>query len=227
MPFSVPEFLSPHLIHGLIASYGYFAIFGIIMLESAGIPLPGETVLIGAAAYAGMHGKLDVRLIIATAACAAIIGDNLGFWVGREFGRKALVRWGPLIGLDRRKLDLGEYLFLRHGGKIVFWGRFVALLRVFAALLAGANRYPPGRFFLFNASGGIAWACIFGTGGYLGGKSFHHVAGPLGWSMLVVAVVGVIVVWRYYKHHEEQLLADAERAMLAEREQQERARAAA
>src|SRR6202011_3143365 len=113
------SFLNQATLDGVIASYGYMAIFGIIMLESAGIPLPGETILVAAAIYAGSQHTLDIRLIIATAAAAAIVGDNIGYWLGLTLGRKALLRWGHLIGLDRRKLELGEYLFLRHGGKIV------------------------------------------------------------------------------------------------------------
>jgi membrane protein DedA with SNARE-associated domain len=202
----------------VIASYGYLAIFGIILLESAGIPLPGETILVGAAVYAGSHETLDIRLIIATAAAAAILGDNIGYWLGRTFGRQALLRWGHLRGLDQRKLDLGEYLFLRHGGKIVFLGRFVALLRVFAAVLAGANRFPPLQFLLFNVLGGIAWAVAFGTGGFLLGQGFHRVAGPFGWLTLAVAAIVVPLVWRYYKHHEEQLLIDAERELALRRQ---------
>lgn len=196
--------------HELIASYGLVAIFVIILLESAGIPLPGETTLIAASVYAGSHGTLDIRWIIATAAAAAIVGDNIGYWVGRTFGRNLLLRWGHWIGLDQRKLDLGEYLFLRHGGKIVFLARFVALLRVFAAVLAGANRLPPWRFLLFNALGGISWAVLFGTGGYLLGNSFSRVAGPLGWLVFTMAAVGLFYLWRYYKHHEEQMLRKAE-----------------
>jgi membrane protein DedA with SNARE-associated domain len=202
----------------LIASYGYTAIFGIVLIESAGIPLPGETALIGAAVYAGSHHTLDIRLIIATAAGAAILGDNTGYWVGRTLGRKALLRWGHLIGLDQRKLDLGEYLFLRHGGKIIFLGRFVALLRVFAAVLAGVNRFPAGRFLLFNALGGIAWAVAFGTGGYLLGREFHRAAGPFGWLTFTAAVIALFLIWRYYKHHEEQLLRDAERELALRRQ---------
>jgi membrane protein DedA with SNARE-associated domain len=218
------SFLTQTAVDELIAAYGYFAIFGIIMLESAGIPLPGETILIGAAMYAGSHHMLDIRLIIATAAAAAFLGDNIGYWVGLKLGRKALQRWGHLIGLDQRKLDLGEYLFLRHGGKIVFLGRFVALLRVFAAVLAGVNRFPAWQFLLFNALGGITWAVVFGTGGYLLGHAFDRVAGPFGWLAFTAAVIAIFLIWRYYKHHEEQLLRDAERELALQRRRHPRRR---
>jgi membrane protein DedA with SNARE-associated domain len=197
----------------IVASYGYAAIFLVVMMESAGVPLPGETTLVSAAVYAGTRHALDIEFIIAAAAAGAIVGDNIGFWVGREFGNRAVSRWGHLVGLDERKRKLGQYLFARHGGKIVFFGRFVALLRAFAALLAGVNGLPPLRFFLFNAAGGIAWATVFGLGGYFLGEGIHRIAGPIGWAVLAVALVGAIGLWRYYKRHEERLLADAEIAM--------------
>jgi membrane protein DedA with SNARE-associated domain len=194
----------------ILASYGYAAIFTIVMLESAGVPLPGETILVSAAAYAGNKHSLDIRYVIGAAACGAILGDNIGFWVGREFGASLISRWGYLVGLDERKRKLGQYLFARHGGKIVFFGRFVALLRAFAALLAGANGLSPVRFLVFNAAGGIVWATAFGLGGYLLGESIHRIAGPFGWAALIAALVFALVLWRYYKKHEERFLAEAE-----------------
>ena len=198
------------------ASYGYAAIFVIVMLESAGIPLPGETILVSAAAFAGSRHSLHLGYIIAAAAGGAIVGDNIGFWVGREFGTTLLEKWGYLIGLDERKRKLGQYLFARHGGKIVFFGRFVALLRAFAALLAGANRLPPLRFFFFNAAGGIVWATAFGTGAYVLGQGIRRIAGPFGWAALIVAAVCAVILWRYYKKNEERFLAEAEAAAARE-----------
>jgi membrane protein DedA with SNARE-associated domain len=172
--------------------------------------MPGETILISAAALAGTTHALDIRLVIAAAAGGAILGDNIGFWVGRELGEPLLAKWGHLVGLDARKRTLARYLFTRYGGSIVFFGRFIALLRAFAAVLAGANGLAPWRFFVFNALGGIVWAAIFGLGGYLLGASIHHIAGPVGWVLLIVAIIAAFVVWRYFKHHEERLLASAE-----------------
>lgn len=203
-------------IHHVVVTYGYVAVFLVVMLESAGIPLPGETILVSAAAFAGSRHTLNPGYIIAAAAAGAIVGDNIGFWVGREFGTALLSKWGDLIGLDARKRKLGQYLFARHGGKIVFFGRFIALLRAFAALLAGANRLPPLRFLFFNAAGGIAWATIFGTGGYVLGEGIRRIAGPFGWAALTVAAVCAVVLWRYYKKNEERFLADAEAAAARE-----------
>ena len=109
---------------------------------------------------------------------------------------------------------LGRFLFEPYGGSIVFFGRFVALLRAFAALLAGANGLAPWRFFVSNAAGGIVWATVFGTGGYLLGEGIRRIAGPVGWALLALAVVFAFVFWRYYKKHEEALLAKAEREMV-------------
>jgi membrane protein DedA with SNARE-associated domain len=210
---SAVHFLDVAWLQHIVASYGYAAIFLIVMMESAGIPLPGETTLVSAAIYAGTYHALDIGLVISAAAAGAIVGDNLGYWVGRRFGQRAVSKWGHLVGLDERRRKLGEYLFARHGGKIVFFGRFIALLRAFAAVLAGVNNLPPLRFFIFNAAGGIVWASIFGLGGYLLGEGIHHVAGPIGWAALAIALVLAVVFWRYYKRHEERLLAEAERAM--------------
>ena len=209
------DFIDAAWIHQILASYGYAAIVLIVMMESAGIPLPGETTLVSAAVYAGTHHVLNIELVIAAAATGAIVGDNIGYWAGREFGDPILSRWGHLIGLDARKRALGRYLFARHGGKIVFFGRFVALLRAFAALLAGVNGLPVVKFVIYNAAGGIVWATIFGLGGYLLGETIRHIAGPVGWAALALALVCAVAFWRYYKHHEERLLAQAERAMAA------------
>ena len=206
----------PDSVTAIIAGYGYYAVFLVIALESAGVPMPGETVLVSAAVYAGTTHGLDIRLVVVAAAVAAIVGDNLGFWVGRRYGQDLLTRYGPRVGLDARKQQLGRYLFKRYGGAIVFFGRFVALLRTYAALLAGANGLRPANFFLWNTAGGITWACLFGFGGYLLGKGLERVAGPVGWIALALAVVGAFALWRFYKHHEERLLDAAEREMARE-----------
>ena len=206
------DFFDGSWVEHILASYGYAAIFIVVMLESGGVPLPGETILVSAAAFAGNRHSLDIRYVIAAAAGGAIIGDNIGFWVGREFGKPLLSRWGYLVGLDERKRKLGQYLFSRHGGKIVFFGRFVALLRAFAALLAGANGLSPLRFFIFNAAGGIAWATVFGVGGYVLGAGIRQIAGPFGWAALIAAIVFAFLLWRYYKKNEQRFLDEAEAA---------------
>ncbi|MBY6243170.1 DedA family protein [Methylosinus sp. Sm6] len=194
----------------ILTTYGYWAVFVVVALESAGIPLPGETMLVGAAIYAGHSGNVRIELIIAAAAAGAIIGDNIGFWIGREFGVSLLMRYGGHVGVGPPQLRLGQYLFMRWGGAIVFFGRFVALLRILAAVLAGANRFDPLKFLFYNAAGGICWSFLFGIGGYVFGIAITRIAGPIGWIGLAGAVFGVVALWRYWKINEERLMKEAE-----------------
>ncbi len=204
-------FLIAHL-RQFIADYGYLAVFFIVALESAGVPMPGETALITAAIFAG-QGSLSLIGVIGSAAAAAILGDNAGYWVGREFGFPLIRRYGHIVRVDEGRLKVAQYLFLRHGGKIVFFGRFVALLRAFAAFLAGVNRLPWGRFLIFNALGGIVWATLFGLGGYFLGIAFEHYARPVGIALLVGAVIAAVVATRFISSHEASLRAQAEAAL--------------
>jgi membrane protein DedA with SNARE-associated domain len=184
--------LSPTWIQDLIAAYGLWVLFLVVMLESMGIPMPGETALVTAALYAGAMHQLDIVSVVLVAAAGAIIGDNIGYLIGRSIGTRLLARYGGYVRLDEARLKIGQYLFLRHGGKIVFFGRFVAFLRAFAALLAGANRMPWPHFLIMNALGGICWASLFGGGAYLFGEQMRRVAGPVG-LLLLVAAIGLVV----------------------------------
>ena len=206
-------FLHDLPIADLIASYGYLAIFLIITLESAGVPCPGETVLISSAVYAGSTGQLDIGLVIAAAAGAAILGDNLGYWAGRRWGMRLLLRYGHVIALNHGRLKLGQYLFRAHGGKIVFFGRFTAMLRAYAALLAGVNKLDAHRFFAFNALGGIAWAGSMGLGSYYCGRSIEKIAGPVGLTLLALVIFGGLALWLFVRRHETRLLTQAEIAI--------------
>ncbi|HYC25804.1 MAG TPA: DedA family protein [Roseiarcus sp.] len=201
-----------HHIHSYIHIYGYFAVLAFVCLESAGVPMPGETALVTAAIFAS-RGDLSIVGVIACAALAAILGDNIGYWVGREFGFPLVLKYGRYVNLDAPRLKLGQYLFQRHGGKIVFFGRFVAFLRAFAALLAGINRLAWPRFFFFNASGGIAWAIIFGLGGYFLGHAFERYARSVGIAALILAIIGAVAASRFIAHHERRLIAEAEAAL--------------
>ena len=200
------------LVH-LLTTYGYWAVFLFVAIESTGIPFPGETMLLVAAVYSGTTHQLSIPLVIVAAASGAILGDNLGFWVGREGGFRLLRRYGRYIRLNERKLKLGLYLFRKHGGKVVFFGRFVAVLRAWAAFLAGTNRMPWPSFLLFNALGGIVWATAYGLGGYFLGESIHRLARPVGTITIVLAVLiilaSLVFVWR----RERQLEEKAEKAL--------------
>ncbi len=194
-------------LHGLVQGHGTWVVAVIIFLESMGVPLPGESLLIAAALYAATVGGLNIGWVVLFAAIGAIMGDNAGYLLGREIGRRALVRWGSKVGLTDERLTLGEYLFDRHGPKLVFFGRFTAFLRTVVALLAGAVHMPWPRFLFWNAVGGICWTCLYGFGAYFLGEQFHHLAGPVGIGIGVVAL-GVIGWIGFYIHRNERRLID-------------------
>ncbi len=145
--------MSLSLINHLLQSYGYLAVFVFIALESLGLPLPGETALIAAAVYAGSAHRLNIGVVFLVAAVAAIGGDNAGYWLGRSAGQRLVGRYGRLVRLDATKLKIGRYLFARHGGTVVFAGRFVTVLRTYAAFLAGLNEMRWPRFTAFRGGG--------------------------------------------------------------------------
>lgn len=204
--------VSRNLTH-LLSTYGYWAVLFFVGVESTGIPFPGEAMLLAAAIYAGTTHNLSIALVIAAAGAGAILGDNLGFWVGREGGWRLLRRYGKYIRLDDRKLKLGLYLFRRHGGKVVFLGRFVAVLRAWAAFLAGTNRMPWPGFLVYNASGGILWAIIYGLGGYLLGNSVSKVEGPVRIFTIAAAVVAIVGFAIFLHRNESRLEDEAEREL--------------
>ncbi len=206
--------LIPHdFLEGLLRDYGYPAIFAGILLESIGLPLPGESLMIAAALYAATTHRLDIFIIVPVAAVAAVCGDQIGYVIGRWVGYRALARWGRKIGLDDERLELGRFLFRRYGGRIVFAGRFVAILRTFAALLAGANRMPWHSFLLWNACGGIGWTCLYGFGAYLLGDAAKRLHGPLGIAMGVIGACALLAAVLFVKRNQERLIADARQEM--------------
>jgi membrane protein DedA with SNARE-associated domain len=195
-----------------LVTYGYWAVFVFVAIESLGIPFPGETMLLVAAIDAGTTHQLSIVLVIVAATCGAILGDNIGFWIGREGGYRLLRRYGRYIGFNERRVKLGLYLFRKHGGKIVFFGRFVAVLRAWAAFLAGVNRMPWSRFLLFNALGGVIWATLYGLGGYFLGEEIHRLTGPVGIVTIVLAALIIIASLIVVRRNEKQLEEKAERA---------------
>ena len=197
----------------LLATYGYWAVLLCVTIESTGIPFPGETMLLIAAIAAGTTHQLAIPWVIVAVASGAILGDNLGFWVGREAGYGLLLRYGRSIRLDERKLKLGQYLFLKHGGKVVFFGRFVTVLRAWAAFLAGTNQMRWPSFLLFNALGGIVWASLVGLGGYFLGDNIHRLTGPVGIGTAVLAGLISIAFLLFLHRHQHRLEEEAERAL--------------
>jgi membrane protein DedA with SNARE-associated domain len=196
-----------------LATYGYGAVLLFVAIESTGIPFPGETMLLIAAIAAGTTHQLAIGWVIVAAASGAILGDNLGFWIGREAGYRLLRRYGGFVRLDERKLKLGQYLFLKHGGKVVFFGRFVTILRAWAALLAGTNQMSWSSFLLCNASGAIVWASLMGMGGYLLGDTIHRVTGPVGITLAVLAGLLSLAGLLFMHRQQHRLEEEAERAL--------------
>src|SRR5215469_13725519 len=141
-----------------IAHDGYWAVAVVIALESIGLPLPGEATLIAAALYAGSTHEMRIALVILAAFVGAVIGASVGFWIGDSAGFRWLVRYGTRLRLTERRIKLGRSLFCRHGGKVVFFGRFVSILRALAALLAGVNRMERSRFLVLNVAGAAGWS---------------------------------------------------------------------
>jgi membrane protein DedA with SNARE-associated domain len=204
------DLLSPSRLQDLIQAYGLWILFAAVMLESMGVPMPGETALVTTAVYAGTTHRIGIVPVVAAAAAAAIVGDNIGYLIGRLLGFRLLVRYGRYIGLGEPRLKVGEYLFMRHGGKIVFFGRFVAFLRAFAAVLAGANRMHWSYFLIMNALGGICWASLIGGGAYLFGEKIRLATGPMGLLLSIVAIVLIGAGILFFRKHEKEL---EERAM--------------
>jgi membrane protein DedA with SNARE-associated domain len=196
----------------LVDSYGYWAVFALVAIESLGIPLPGETILITAGTYAGSTHHLNPWGIFAAAAAGAIIGDNIGYWIGDKGGYPLLRRYGRYIRIDEPKLKVGRYLFDRHGGKVVFFGRFVSILRTYAAFLAGTNKMHWRRFLFFNATGGIIWAAIYTFLAYTVGSTLRHLSTTINLVLGAAAVVGIVMGIVFVRHHTGRLVAVAEEA---------------
>jgi membrane-associated protein len=183
-----------------VSNVGYPLLFLLVMGESSGVPIPGETALITAGVLAS-QGKLQIEVVIVLAACAAIVGDNIGYVIGRKGGRWLLERPGRFYRQRQDVLRVGEPFFQRHGSKAVFFGRFVLGLRVWASWLAGATRMHWARFVLWNALGGIVWATGVGLIAYFIGHSASNALETFGIFGLVAALLGIATfVWVHRRH---------------------------
>ena len=198
-----------HLIH----AYGLLVVAGTIGLEGVGFPVPGETALIIASVIAGTKHELNIVAIILTATVASIVGRSVGYLIGRYFGYWLLLRYGSYIWVNEARIKLGQYLFLRHGGKIVIVAQFVPVLRTVAGVMAGANRMPWPQFLLANIFGAFAWAMFFGIAAYTLGRQVERLAG---WGVIVLVIATIVVLAvaaHFVRAHEAQLEAEAERAL--------------
>ena len=179
------------------AHLGYLALFALVGVESAGVPVPGETALIASGVLA-QHGELSIELVIVFAALAAIVGDNVGYLIGRHGGRRLLERPGLLEHHRREIIARGEPFFERHGPKAVFLGRWIAWLRITSAWLAGINHMRWPVFLFWNALGGIAWATSVGLLAYFLGHAAENIfkIGGIAAALFIAALVSGYVVWR-------------------------------
>lgn len=205
--------MSPDQLQDLLQSWGYGLVFVSMVLESAGLPLPGETItLLGG--YAAGSGHLNGIAVIAAAASGAMLGDSIGYWIGRRLGWSFLERMNRLLKQSPEQLERLRLNFVRHAGKSVFLGRFVALLRVMAGPMAGAVGMPYRRFLVFNASGAVLWASTMVGLAWLGGRWIpleRLLQGVMefGLGVLALVVLVLLIPW---------LLARLERHQLDEQD---------
>lgn len=200
----------------IVAQYGYVAIFGLIALQSLGVPLPGEAALIAAAVYAQHTDKISILAIVIVAAVATGLGSIGGYWIGQRGGYPLLSRYGHHIGLNPARMRLGEYLFRMHGGKILLFGRIMAVLRVYQAVLAGTYRMPFQRFMVFNILGSVIWAAGVGYLAFGFGELFSRMEGVFAWVALAVGSVLIVGSVIYLQSREVELQAQADAALSGE-----------
>lgn len=205
--------LAANLVDTLLGRFGYIAVFAFVGIESLGIPVPGETMLVAAALYAGATHQLEIVAVIVVAASGAVIGDNAGYWIGHWGGYRLLTRYGRYIRLHEGRVKLARYLFLRHGGKVVFFGRFISVLRTYAAFLAGTARMPWPVFVVFNLAGGVVWATAWGVGAYLAGDRIQKLSTPVDFALGIAAVLIIVALTLLLRRNEQRLTRAAEQAL--------------
>lgn len=188
----------------LVETFGYPLLFVAVAAESSGVPIPGETALITGAVLAS-QGKMEIALVIPLAALAAIVGDNIGYQIGRRGGRWLLQRPGRFQRQRREVLALGEPFFERHGPKAVFFGRFLLGLRVWASWLAGATKMRWRAFFVWNALGGICWATGIGLLAYFLGNAAGNAISTFGLYGVVALVIAAVSVFVAHRRHQRRM----------------------
>ena len=196
----------------LLHRFGLVALFSVIGLESMGLPVPGETALLAMTAYAAHVHAWSPTVIFGVAAVAAVVGDNAGYALGRWGGWLLVRRYGRFVRLDESRLKVARYVFARHGGSVVLGGRFVALLRMTSAFLAGVNHMPWRRFLVFNAVGGVAWAAVWTAVGYTLGGRIDLAGGWLHWGLLAVLLAGALTTIAVIRRRWASLVSAAEAA---------------
>ncbi|MEP7074480.1 MAG: DedA family protein [Acidobacteriota bacterium] len=193
---------SLEVIEQYMTAYGYWVVFFGVMLENAGLPIPGETILL-VAGYFASAGHFNIFAVMLIACIGAVLGDNAGFAIGHHYGRGILLKFGRFVFLTPERLEHLENYFKSHGNKTVFVARFITGLRVFAAVLAGASGMKWRTFLFYNVAGAIVWSVVITTLGYLFGESLPILitwVGRSGTILLVVGLIVVVIAWRIYRH---------------------------
>ena len=189
-----------HAISPVLDHYGYTAVGGFVLLEDFGIPVPGETILIAAAVYAGA-GRLNVVVVAAIAFVAAVVGDNIGFAIGHYGGRPLALRWGHYVFVTPRRLDHAGQFFARHGGKVVVISRFVEGLRQVNGIIAGISKMPwLRRFVPYNALGAALWVGVWTTVGYAAGSHLNSLYNQLAGYEIYLGIAAGVLVLVYIGH---------------------------
>lgn len=192
----------PKLLQDALNTLGYPAVTLFVMIQSSGIPFPGGTMLLLASFYAATNNSFQIPIIITCALLGAIVGGDMGYRIGRTGGKAFVERYGRFIFLKPEHLERAERFFARYGNKAVFFGRFIAVLRPWAAFLAGVNQMNWRTFFIYNAASGILWAIFYGLLGYYAGRIFFNyfplverLVKTISWSLagLIVLVVAIII----------------------------------
>lgn len=194
-------------IAGLVATYGYGVVAGMVAIEGLGVPVPGELALLTAAAFAA-QGDLTLGGVVVAATCGAIVGGSGGYWVGRSGGLALIRRWGHWVGFTERRLLWAREFFAAHGTKTVVIARFITVLRVVVGVLAGVTHMRFAVFLVANALGGALWAIAFGGLGYVFGRNLDRLEhlirhGTVGVLAAIVLGIGALVAWRRLRQHGE------------------------
>jgi membrane protein DedA with SNARE-associated domain len=195
----------------LIHQYGAWIVFALVFLESIGLPLPGEAILVSAAIFAGTTQELSIVLVLFAAIIGAILGSIIGFWIGDRYGYPLLLRYGSYIGLTETRIKIAQYLFRRQGIIVVLIARFVAVMRSVVGFIAGANRMPFTNFIIANSAGAAGWALFYGLGAYYLGKGVEEFAKPFALALAVIAAIVIVSGIIYWRRIERQLADAAER----------------
>ena len=204
-----------------VSTYGVWVVAAFIALESIGIPLPAEAALIAAGLFAAGHPDLNIWFLVGTGIVAAIIGEVVGFWIGRRFGYQLLQTHGHRVGLTEGRLKIGQWLFVRYGGRFVFTARFLPFLRNMAAVLAGTNAMAQQNFYAASAAAAVAWIMGYGLAAYFLGAALVGMASTAAMIVGCAAVTTILLTPAVILRYEKQLLKRAERELAHSVSQQE------